>query len=295
MIAVRRLRMLAVAVAVVLPLVLVACSSGPVRPAPFDGTVRVGFKTAAPGMSVQDPNGIFRGFEPRLVAKVLGDAGVNYSSVPLSAQTWQDALLDGNTNHNGVDVVVADISDTADREQKFDLAGPYLKTPLGALLPAAASTIKVQRQEDLSGLRVCTIARTTARALIDNEVKPKVSVDALVPDDCLKALDDGTADVFVSDYLVLRGMAVNVKVNGQTPYVMAEGRFGRVQTLVAALPPGHTSACQWLRGRLDAYVKSQAWVTELRSNFNFGADVTDDNLRQEFQPLISVSDNLCAK
>lgn len=294
MIAGHRLRMLAVTAAAVLPLALAACSSGPERPAPFDRTVRVGFKTAAPGMSVQDPNGIFQGFEPRLVAKVLGDAGVPYSSVPLSAQTWQDALPDGNTNHNGADVVVADISDTAEREQNFDLAGPYLKTPLGALT-LAAHPVAVQRQEDLTPLRVCTIAKTTARALIDNEVKPKVSVDALFPDDCLKALNDGTADVFVSDYLVLRGMAVNVKVNGQAPYAMADGRFGKVQTLVAALPPGHTSACQWLRGRLDAYVKSQAWATELRSNFAFGPDVSDDNLRQDFQPLISASDNLCAK
>ncbi|MEV7026915.1 transporter substrate-binding domain-containing protein [Kitasatospora sp. NPDC093558] len=299
MIARRRFRTPAAVAAVatlVLPLLLAACSSGPDRPGPFDQTVRIGFKTAAPGMSVQDPNGIFQGFEPRMVAKVMGDAGVKYSSVPLSAQSWQDALLDGNTNHNGVDLVVADISDTAEREQKFDLVGPYLKTPLGALT-LAAHPVTVQHQEDLSPLRVCTVAQTTARSFVDNEISPKPNqpIDAKYPDDCLNALNAGSVDAFVSDYLVLRGMAVNVKVNGQAPYVMADGRFGKVQTLVAALPPGHTSGCQWLRSRLDAYVNSSAWVTELRSNFNFGLDVSDVNLRDAFQPLISTSDNLCSK
>ncbi|MER7753807.1 transporter substrate-binding domain-containing protein [Kitasatospora sp. NPDC097643] len=289
----RPLRLLAAAVVLMQLALVAACSSGADLPAPFDGRVQVGFKTAMPGMAVQMTNGIFQGFEPKLVEKVLGDAGVKYSAVPVAATTWEDALVDGNTNHNGVDLVVADVSDTAERESKFDLAGPYLKTQLGALTSAAHPAV-VKRQEDLVALRVCTVAKTTARALVDNEVKPKVSLDGQSPQDCLAALDGGTADVFVSDYLVLRGIAVNVKVNGQPPYAITEGKFGKVQFLVAALPKGHSAACQWLRSRLDTYMKSQAWVDGLRSSFSFEPQVTDDNLRQDFQPMTSAADNLCA-
>ncbi|MFC8451388.1 substrate-binding periplasmic protein [Kitasatospora sp. NPDC057223] len=287
----RRLPLLAVAVAVSLA-PAAACSSGPDRPAPFDGRVQVGFKTAIPGMSVQNADGIFQGFEPRLVEKVLGDAGVKYSAVPVSAISWQDALVDGNTNHNGVDLVVADISVTDERRKKFDMAGPYLKTPLGALT-SAAHPAAVRRQEDLVALRICTVAQTTARALVDNEIKPKVSLDGQSTQQCLDHLDDGSADVFVSDYLPLRGIAVNLQVDGRLPYAITDGKFGKVQLLAAALPKGHAEACTWLRSRLDTYMKSQEWVTELRSSFNFGPDVTDGNLRQDFQPVTSTSDNLC--
>ncbi|MFB6893644.1 substrate-binding periplasmic protein [Kitasatospora sp. NPDC056327] len=283
----------AAAVTVLLMLVpAAACASGPDLPKPFDRKIQVGFKTAAPGLSVQAEDGIYRGFEPSLVNAVLGSAGVKYSSAPVSATSWEDALKDGDTNRNGVDLVVADVSVTDGRKSDFDLAGPYLQTPLGALTQAAHPAV-VQQQEDLIPLRVCTVAETTARSLVDEEVKPKVSVDGKSPQDCLGHLDDGSADVFVSDYLVLRGMAVNLKSNGQSPYVMTEGTFGKMQLLVAVLPKGHSEACEWLRVRLDTYMKSQAWVAGLRSYLGFGSDVSDDNLRQRFQPTTSSASGYC--
>ncbi|MEU8580233.1 substrate-binding periplasmic protein [Streptomyces abikoensis] len=276
-----------------LSLIGAACSSGPGLPAPFDGTVQVGFKPTAPGMSeFLGTSGNFQGFEPKLVEHVLGDAGVEYNSVLVTAESWQDALGDGNTNHNRVDLVVADISDTAGREKGFDMAGPYLKTPQGALTSAAHPAV-VKRQEDLAPLRICTVANTTSRALVDKEVKPRVRLDGHSPQDCLDDLNNGSADVFVSDYLVLRGIAMNKRENGKHPYALTEGKFGRMQYLMAVLPKGHTQACQWLRGRLDKYIKSSTWVAEMRSNFSFGTDETDGNLRQDFQPLISTADNLC--
>ncbi|MFF4407494.1 substrate-binding periplasmic protein [Streptomyces sp. NPDC001404] len=288
-----RLRLFAAAA--VLPLIAAAaCSSKPDRPAPFNRTVQVGFKAAAPGMSdYQYADGIFQGFEPDLVGDVLGDAGVQHSRVLVTAESWQDALGDGNTNHNRVDLVVADISDTAGREKGFDMAGPYLMTPLGALT-SAGHPVVVKRQEDLVALRVCTVAKTTPRAFVEIEVKPRVSRDGHSPQDCLQDLDNGSADVFVSDYLPLRGIAENKKVNGKRSYVITDGKFGKTQFLVAVLQKGHTRACQWLRSKLDKYVKSLKWVDNLRRNFNFGTDETDDNLRQDFQPLISTSDNRCA-
>ncbi|MFF2041958.1 transporter substrate-binding domain-containing protein [Kitasatospora sp. NPDC058170] len=290
--AARRLRPLAVAVVLSLA-PAAACSSGPDRPAPFDRRIQIGFKSAMPGMSDQLSNGIFRGFEPRLVERVLGDAGVQYTSVLLAATTWEDALDDGNTNHNGVDLVVADISNTDERKGRFDLVGPYLKTRLGALMPAAHPTV-VRRQEDLTPLRVCTVANTTARSLIEKEVKPRVPVDGQSHQQCLERLDDGSADVFVSDYLVMRGIALNLRTaEGKPRYAVAEGKFGKEQSLVAALPKGHGEACRWLRGRIGAYLNSQAWVDELRSSFSFGPDDTDANLRGEFQPVTSTADGLC--
>ncbi|MFI0912560.1 hypothetical protein [Streptomyces abikoensis] len=67
-----------------------------------------------------------------------------------------------------------------------------------------------------------------------------------------------------------------------------------MQSLMAVLQKGPTQACQWLRGKLDKYIKSSAWVDSLHMNFNFGTDETEGNLRQDFQSLISTADNLCA-
>lgn len=269
------------------------CSSGG-DPAPFESLpVKVGFKIDRPGMSDLTGQGTYDGFEPHLTMKVLGSRNLDYTSLTVTTANWQDALSDGKANHNKVDLVIADVSEREDLKQDFDLAGPYLQTPLGVLLKAG-DTRTVAKAEDLKPLAVCVTEKTTAAATLQ-EIGPRVTVTEAGLKECLARVDDGTADAVLSDYLVLQGVAVNSGSGGQRAYRVArDAHIGKTQYLMMVLPKGHRKACELLRSAINDYLQDPDWMNALRQNFGFGPDFTNDELRDTFKPVTTSVGNRCS-
>ncbi|MFE1318497.1 transporter substrate-binding domain-containing protein [Kitasatospora phosalacinea] len=264
------------------------------EPKPFDNLpVKVGFKTDRPGMSEFTDKGVYDGFEPHLTMKVLGSRKIDYTSLTVTTANWEDALTDGKANHNKVDLVVADISERDSLKQDYDLAGPYLQTPLGVLLKAD-DTRTVATSDDLKPLRVCVSPGTTAEAQL-RDIGPRVTVTGTNLKECLARVDDDTADAVLSDYLVLQGVAANSGSGGRRAYRVArDAHIGKTQFLMMVLPKGHRKACELLREAINDYLQDPDWMNALRSSFAFGPDFTDKELRDTFKPVTTSAGDRCS-
>lgn len=288
---------LAVVLALLAP-AAAGCGGGD-KPAFSSDRINIGFKGDRPGMSEFTDKGTYDGFEPHLATMVTGTIPVgskrlSYTATPVTTANWEDALLDGQANHNKADLVIADISERDDLKKEYDLAGPYLQTPLGVLLKAD-DTRTVAKAEDLRALRVCVSTGTTAEAQL-NEIGGLPPVHGENLTQCLARVDDGTADAVLSDYLVLKGVAANSGSNGRRAYRVArDAHIGKTQFLMMVLPKGHQKACEQLRKAINDYLQTPDWMNSLRRYFDFApADFTDKELRDTFQPITTSAGDRCA-
>ncbi len=275
-----------------------AAGCGGDDPAFSSNRINIGFKDHRPGMSYSS-DGVYDGFEPHLANAVVGMITVDgkpltYTAAEVTTANWQDALGDGRTNSNKVDLVIADISERDDLKKDYDLAGPYLQTPLGVLLKAD-DTRTVTKAEDLKALRVCVSADTTAEAQL-KEIGGLPPVLGKNTEQCLARIDDGTADAVLSDYLVLKGVAANSGSNGRRAYRVArDAHIGRTQYLMMVLPKGNQKACEQLRKAISAYLQTPDWMNSLRRYFDFApADFTDQELHDTFQPTTTAASDRCS-
>ncbi|MGW4380884.1 substrate-binding periplasmic protein [Kitasatospora sp. NPDC004531] len=264
------------------------------KPDPFDSDpIKVGFKDGRPGMSVLTGKGNYDGFEPHVAQKVIQELlHRDFTSLPVTTANWKEALLDGNTNHNKVDLVIADISERADLKKDFDLAGPYLQTPLGVLLKAS-DTREIKKAEDLRPLAVCAQERTTAYdTLVDNGGRPPVTGTDL--NFCMDRLNDGSADAVLADYVVLQGIAINSGTGTSHAYrVPRNVHIGRPQYLMMMLPKGHRKACELLRQAIADYLKDTDWTTTLKQDLGLD-DFTNEEIRDTFQPITTSVGDRCS-
>ncbi|MFD5566057.1 transporter substrate-binding domain-containing protein [Kitasatospora griseola] len=264
------------------------------EPDPFDSDpIKIGFKDGRPGMSVLTGKGTYVGFEPHVAQKVVqGLLHRDFTSLPVTTADWQEALLDGKTNHNKVDLVIADISERDDLKKDFDLAGPYLQTPLGVLLKAS-DTREINKAEDLRPLAVCAQEKTTAYStLVNNGGRPPVTATDLTG--CMDRLNDGTAEAVLADYVVLQGIAINSGTGTAHAYrVPRNARIGRPQYLMMMLPKGHQKACELLRQAIADYLKDTDWTTTLKEDLGLD-DFTNKEINDIFQPVTTSVDDRCS-
>ncbi|MFD8598714.1 transporter substrate-binding domain-containing protein [Kitasatospora sp. NPDC059646] len=264
------------------------------KPDPFDADpIKIGFKDGRPGMSVLTGKGDYVGFEPHVAQKVVqGLLHRDFTSLPVTTANWKEALLDGKTNHNKVDLVIADISEQDSLKNDFDLAGPYLQTPLGVLLKASDSR-EVNKAEDLRPLAVCAQEYTTAyNTLVANGGRPPVTATDL--SGCIDRLDDGTADAVLADFVVLQGIAVNSGTGTSHAYrVPRNARIGRPQYLMMMLPKGHRKACELLRQAIADYLNDTDWTTTLKENLGL-TDFTNEEINDTFHPVTTSVGDRCS-
>jgi len=271
-----------------------AAGCGPHNPPdPFDSNpVKIGFKDGRPGMSDLTSKGNYDGFEPHVAQKVFGLLQRDFTSLPVTTDNWRDALLNGKTNHNKVDLVVADISERDELKHDFDMAGPYLQTWLGVLVKADNDE-PIKKVEDLRSVPVCVQEKTTAyQTLQDADIKPPVTATDLKG--CMDRIKDGTARAVLADYAVLQGIAVNSGTGTQHDYkVVRDTWIGRPQYLMMMLPKGHQKACELLRQAIADYLQDTDWTTTLKQDLGLD-DFTNEEIRNRFQPVTNATSDDCS-
>ncbi|MFD7641233.1 substrate-binding periplasmic protein [Kitasatospora sp. NPDC059795] len=273
---------------------LLGCGTDKNSAAPFDSMpIKVGFKGYRPGMSDLPRNSPFTGFEPHVALKVLQEAlGRDYTSVTVTTADWQDALGDGRINHNKVDLVIADISEQDGLKGKYDLAGPYLQTPLGVMLKTTDKTV-ITKAEDLRPLSVCVQEKTTAYATMQlNGGTPPLTEPDL--DTCKDRLNDGTVQAIVADYVVLQGIAVNSGTGTQHDYQVPRNvHIGKSQQLMMVLPKGHQKACEMLRKAISDYLQDIDWAASLKQYLHLD-EFTDKEIIDIFRPVTTSVGDRCS-
>lgn len=155
-------------------------------------TIRIGVRRALPPYSDQDQNGNLIGFEVELAKalgkKILGDDG-KIDLIVIEAKDRVPMLV-----NNQLDLVTANLVQTAEREKQVDFSVPYLSSYLSVLTRKGEGITKVS---DLNGKKVLYIPGTTTV-----EFKNKNEIDATWVEcsgigDCHQKLKNGDGDAYM--------------------------------------------------------------------------------------------------
>ncbi len=165
------------------------------------GTVKVGTKFDQPLVGQMNLQGEVEGFDveiAKIIAAGLGIPSENIEFIEASTENRAAFIQQGK-----VDWVDASFSITPERQKVTTFAGPYIKTGQ-TLLVAKGNPEGINRPEDMTGKRNCTIAGATA----PEDIKPFATPEWTFFDQiskCLSALDQGKVDAVETDEAALAG------------------------------------------------------------------------------------------
>lgn len=178
------------------------------------GAVRIGVKADSPPFGVER-QGTRYGFDVDIAAAIARRLGVEPRFVSVTSADRIPRLIAGD-----VDMVVASMTQTRERERQVDFSIPYFEDGPAILTKAGSG---IAGYVDLGGRRVgVAIGSTTRRSLAT--AAPEVAlVELPAIGDLMPALDAGAVDAIASDYLILLGLA---KASGRpASYAIPGGRI----------------------------------------------------------------------
>lgn len=264
---------------------LVACSSPPPTPAPTPAPSQsttsaqqygpylvrnhhliVGVKPDQPQDSFQEGSQ-FSGYQIQLAKRIAEDAQASISFSPVVTKD-RDSRLRNPSGDQGVEMVVADYSDTPAHEKAVEMGGPYMQTPQAFL--ARRSDPPMRGLAAFSGKTVCT---TTTSTSLDALTKVGVNVAVQTQDhfgDCVKLLKTGQVDAVSTDLLILYGFQ-----HSDPTLVVATDNTGRpvevptteLNNWMVGFPPGDSQDCDKAVGVIRTYLQRGEWERDFQTFF----------------------------
>jgi len=225
------------------------------------GTLRVGVKTDAPPFGSIDAAGRPIGFEidlARFFARVLFDDDRRAELVAVTTATRFEALRAGR-----VDLLIATVTATEDRQRQMELSEPYFM---------AASLLLVQKASGVQGLadlvaRPVTVVRDSVQAHDIGILQPRALVSAVGSvAEGVDAVRSGQSDAFVYDDVVLLAVAQSDAA------LRIVGRPLAPRPFVVAARKDDAQLIRWVNG----------WLARMRRDGSYG-----EIWRRYFQPFES--------
>lgn len=154
----------------------------------------------------QNESGEYVGIDIDLLAAIAEDQGFEYELQSLGFNAAVQALEAGQA-----DAVIAGMSITEDRQQKFDFSEPYFDS--GVVMGIAADNEEIKGYEDLAGKKVAVKIGTEGASFADS-IKDQYGFETVVFDDSSAMYMDvtvGNSAACFEDYPVLGyGISQNV-------------------------------------------------------------------------------------
>lgn len=162
--------------------------------------------TTFPPFEFQNESGEYVGIDIDLLAAIAEDQGFEYQLQSLGFNAAVQALEAGQA-----DAVIAGMSITEDRQQKFDFSEPYFDS--GVVMGIAADNEEIKSYEDLAGKKVAVKIGTEGASFADS-IKDQYGFETVVFDDSSAMYMDvtvGNSAACFEDYPVLGyGISQNV-------------------------------------------------------------------------------------
>jgi glutamate transport system substrate-binding protein len=233
------------------------CSSPPKEPDPrryLTGTVPVGVNVDLPGWS-DYPNGTWLGFDIDLANFVKREIGFEIEFIPVTTEERLTKLVEASqTDKPGIKMVVSNMSMTADRRTKIDLAGPYFDDKQGALT-LADSPLRATSQ--LKDQRVCvSLGSTNSFRLPEWDA---VGIPERTMKKCIESLRQGNVDAVSSDQAILESF-----VNSQRGLRMLNGPIGSERYGIG-IPNNRPKLCQLLSEVIRKFIDTR-WDQAFSAN-----------------------------
>lgn len=223
-------------------------------------TVRVGVSPDSPPFGIKRGK-TFQGFDIDIAEAVFHGMDIeNIEYVPVTSEQRIPFLREGK-----VDVVIASMTQTREREAQVDFTVPYFQDG-ESLLVATASPVKTY--QDLAGVQVGVEAGTTAITYL-KQVAPEAKIVEYPDAGALrKALEDGTETVISTDLLLLIGMRKLCKT--PTDFRIAGQRF-TTEPYALAVPQDQSKWRNAINHALLAIWEDGTWQKSANTWFGPGA------------------------
>lgn len=141
------------------------------------------------------------------IERQLNIQGLKVDWVPVSVQSRFDAVAKGSA-----DMECGASTITLTRQKQVDFSSIIFVETTGLLVKAASG---VRSLSDLSGMRIAVVGGTTNERAIGAQLKRRRLSATVLPfgsrDEALAALEEGKADAFASDKLLLVGASTKAK------------------------------------------------------------------------------------
>ena len=160
------------------------------------GKLVVGIEGTYPPFNFVDDNGNFAGYDVDVATAVAEHLGVEVEFVMAE---W-DALLVG-IDAGRWDTVIADVTATDERREKYDFSDPYLFTGRQVVVKAG-NPLELHSVEDLNGKKVATNATNSWVPKLEAMGAEIVPIETT--DQCAQAVINGTADFCMFNDVVLK-------------------------------------------------------------------------------------------
>ncbi len=220
---------------IILALMLAACSllSNTLTQIKEKGVIRIGIDGSSPPFSVAKA-GEYSGFEilliEGLVKEIFGDKGSKIEYVVTVGDDRIKAVQD-----NRVDLDIALISVTKEREKLVDFSDPYFSVNIGVL---TRSDDNIRKVSDLNGKTILAQPGTT---VFDYFTKQGYNVvPCASANECFNDLKSGKGDGYGDDNLLVfayavvdRKVEVNIKNLGSTDFLAIAVQKGNTELLDA--------------------------------------------------------------
>ena len=177
-------------------------------------TIAIGYRADAVPFSFSDGKNPPEGFSIDLCKRVVNSIerqlkiqGLKINWVPVTVQSRFEAVAKGRA-----DLECGSSTMTLGRMKEVDFSSVIFVETTGLLVKTAAG---LRSLSDMSGLKIAVVAGTTNERAIGAQLKRRQLDATVLPfksrDEALAALEEGKADAFASDKLLLVGAATKAK------------------------------------------------------------------------------------
>ncbi|MFJ2756793.1 substrate-binding periplasmic protein [Nocardioides sp. NPDC087217] len=153
------------------------------------GTLRIGVDGTEPAYYKVD--GVTKGFDYEMALGVAEGLGAKPEFVVMDFSDLFTALEAGE-----IDMIGAQVTETAERKQDFDFTAPYFVTYLSFLTPENSP---IKKREDVNGKNIAVVEGTIHERYLDEQYENVNVIKAKDEDTAVKAIQDGKADAFFYD------------------------------------------------------------------------------------------------
>jgi ABC-type amino acid transport substrate-binding protein len=153
------------------------------------GTLRIGVDGTEPAFYKVD--GVTKGFDYEMALGVAEGMGAKPEFVVMDFSELFTALEAGE-----IDMIGAQVTETAERKQDFDFTAPYFVTYLSFLTPEDSA---IKSRDDINGKNIAVVEGTIHERYLDEQYEDVNVIKAKDEDSAVKAIESGEADAFFYD------------------------------------------------------------------------------------------------
>ena len=229
------------------------------------GVINIGVFSDKSPFGYVDENGDYAGYDVYFAERIGADLGVEINYVSTEAANRIEYLQTGK-----VDIILANFTVTAEREEEVDFALPYMNVALGVVSPSDAV---VESLDDLGADdAVIVISGTTAETYLTNNY-PNILLqkyDAYA--EAKTALENGNGVAWANDNTEVIAFALE-----NEGFTVGIPSLGSADTIAPAVTQGNESLLNWLNEEIVALGAENFFHADYEATLldTYGADYED--------------------